>query len=626
MKRPFGIIKKFFIGNTLPNSQMAHQRLNNVRALAVFSSDALSSVAYSTEEILIVLQAIAATYVVNIAIALVLLLTILTLSYRQTIHAYPNGGGSYIVAKDNLGVIPGLIAASALLIDYVLTVSVSTASGIANFASIYPALQPYRIELSLLSIAIITLINLRGLRESGTAFAIPTYLFLGSSFTLLVVGAIKYFTGNLHPVMAGMYYIPHGVPIAETVTAFLLLRAFAAGCTALTGVEAISNGVPAFRKPEDHNAAVTMIVMAICLGTMIIGNATLARALHVLPQENTTIMSITAAAVFGKGSFMHLFHQTVTMGILLIAANTSFADFPRLASILSKDHFLPRVMSVKGDRLVFQNGILMLSLVSMLLIVIFKGSTHALLPLYAVGVFISFTLSQAGMVVRWHKRKSLLKAMVNGIGAVVTAVVAAIIVYAKFIHGAYIVIFVIPLVVMALLKIYHHYEHVRLLLKVGNHEPISRTATKHLVILPIGSTTSIARQALEELITFASRNVIIKAVHINIHDEHDPRREERAKEFAEWVKDLNEERIAEGYAPVTLDIIDSPFRSVIEPLDNYITKLAAEYPEHHIRIYIPELIASNWFAGIALHGHMGKALFEHFRSKGYQVSSIPKKV
>lgn len=620
-------VKRLLIGETLDNSQSVHQRLNKVRALPVFSSDALSSVAYSTEEVLIVLQGVAAAYVVDVSLALVVLLGILTMSYRQTIHAYPNGGGSYIVAKDNLGVLPGLVAASALIIDYVLTVAVSTASGIANIASYYPGLHPLQVELCLISIAFITLMNLRGVKESGTAFAVPTYLFLGSSVLLLIVGFTKYFMGDLHPIVAtGVRFIPVGVPVVNDITAFVILRAFAAGCTALTGVEAISNGVPSFKKPESHNAAATMMIMATCLAVLIIGNSVLAKILHIVPQENVTVMSQTAAAVFGKGSPLHMLHQIATMAILLLAANTSFAGLPPLASLLSKDRFLPRAMATKGDRLVFQNGIIALSLVSMLLIVIFHGSTHKLLPLYAVGVFVSFTLSQSGMFLRWRRLKQPLKAVINGVGAIVTAVVSIVILSTKFIHGAYIVVIVMPLIVMGLLKIHRHYERVRLELKIGNHKPISRLSSKHLVVIPIGNTTTVARRALEEVISFVSRSVVIKPVHINIHDEADPRRAERAAEFAAWVEELNEERAAEGYEAVHLEIIDSPKRSVLEPLERYIEQLVVDYPDHQIRIFVPEFIASEWFARMALHGHMGKAIFDHFRAKGYQVSSIPKRL
>lgn len=621
----FRALKRVLIGPTLETSQMSHQKLNKIRALAVFSSDALSSVAYSTEEILVVLQAVAAAYVVNIGAAIVVLLLILTTSYRQTVHAYPTGGGSYIVAKDNLGTLPSLIAASALLLDYVLTVSVSTASGAANIASLYPVLRPYQIELCIVSITFITIMNLRGMKESGTAFSIPTYAFLFSSLLLLVIGFTRYFTGNLPPAPQLSLDLPSGVPIINDITAFVILRAFAGGCSALTGVEAISDGVPAFREPADRNASITMMWMAACLGTMIIGNAFLAKLLHVLPARET-VMSQTAAAVFGRGSLLHQLHQWFTMGILLLAANTSFADFPRLASFLSKDKFLPRAMASKGDRLVFQNGIIMLAVLSCILIVIFKGNTHQLMPLYAVGVFVSFTLSQSGMVKHWIDRKQSAKAVVNGVGATTTAIVAVILMITKFAHGAWIVMLVIPLEVLGLLKIKKHYELVRQELKVGDHKPISRTSTKHLVVIPIGATTSIARQAMEDLLTFTSRSVVIKPVHINIHEENDPRRAERAKEFAEWMKDINIEREAEGYEPINLDVIESPLRSILEPLDSYIRKLENEYPGYEVKIYIPEFIPRGWFARVALHGHMGRVILDHFRDRGYHISSIPKRI
>jgi len=452
-----GLLKRWIVGRPMPLAQARHERLSKTVALAVFSSDALSSVAYATEEILLVLVlagAAAAHLSVPLALAITGLLLIVVVSYQQTIHAYPSGGGSYIVARANLGPTPGLIAAAALLIDYVLTVSVSVAAGVAALTSAFPSLHEHRIAFGVSFIALIAFANLRGVRESGRVFAVPTYLFVGTFAFMVGTGLWRWMQGDLVP-------LPPRV-MAETVplTGFLVLRAFSSGCTALTGVEAISNGVPAFKPSESRNAAITMGWMAGILGVLFLGITVLAWALGVTPSEEETVVSQVARALFGRDVFYYLV-QGVTMLILVLAANTSFADFPRLASLLSRDRYAPRQLTTQGDRLVFSNGIVMLGGLAALLIVLFRGETHALIPLYAVGVFISFTLSQTGMVRHWLVERGpgwRWRLAINGVGAAVTSVVTVVIAATKFSHGAWIVVLLIPVMVTAFRVVNRHYE------------------------------------------------------------------------------------------------------------------------------------------------------------------------
>ncbi len=401
------LLKRWLVGNPLKTAQATHQRLSKRLALAVFASDPLSSVAYATEEILLVLvpSSLAfAHFSIPISLMIILLLAILTRSYSQIIFEYPGGGGAYIVSKANLGEWPGLTAAASLMIDYVMTVAVSVAAGIAAITSAIPPLFPYRTVLGVFAIVIVLLVNLRGVRESGKVFAVPTYMFIGSMLLMLAVGTFQLLFGQLTPVVSQSVATQTAV---ESVSLFLLLRAFSSGCTALTGVEVISNGVQAFRPPEAKNAVITMIAMALVLGTLFLGISTMAYHLGVLPKDDETVVSQVARAIFGEG-FLYYLLQGSTMLILVLAANSAFAGFPRLASLLARDGYMPHQMELMGDRLVFSNGIIILGVFSCLLIVVFGGDTHALIPLYAVGVFLSFTLSQVGMVRRWLANADLI--------------------------------------------------------------------------------------------------------------------------------------------------------------------------------------------------------------------------
>ncbi|MEM4397697.1 MAG: amino acid permease, partial [Candidatus Woesearchaeota archaeon] len=422
----FEKLKKFIIGEALPNWEYKHQRLSKKIALAIFSSDALSSVAYATEEILLVLITagiFALSYSLPISLIIVFLLLILIISYRQTITAYPNGGGAYIVAKDNLGEKPGLIAAASLLMDYILTVAVSVAAGVAALTSAFPELLRYKIMIALIVIFFIMIMNLKGVKESGIVFAIPTYMFLFSFLVMIFIGFIKYFTGNIES-------LPHTeIAFSSSVSLFLLMRAFSSGCAALTGVEAISNGVPAFKKPESENAKKTLTIMAFFLSFLFFGITFLSFKFGITPQHDRTVVSMLAENIFGRNLFFFII-QGFTMLILFLAANTAYADFPRLCYFLAKDRYMPNQFKHLGDRLVFSTGIIFLSFAASLLIILFKGSVHLLIPLYAVGVFTSFTLSQSGMVVkniREKKEKWKRKAFINGLGALMTLIALLII-------------------------------------------------------------------------------------------------------------------------------------------------------------------------------------------------------
>ena len=572
-------IRRWLIGIPLATVRASGERLSKVVALAVFSSDALSSVAYATEEMLLVLVlagSLALDWSLPLSLAITLLLGILTVSYRQTIHAYPSGGGSYIVAKTNLGELPGLTAAAALMIDYVLTVSVSVSAGVAALTSAVPALHPHRVGLALLAIAIVTVVNLRGVRESGRAFAGPTYLFIGSLILMLLVGFGRFLVGGPPPAQAAE--VPP--PIAG-LTLFLLLRAFSSGCTALTGVEAISNGVPAFRPPESKNAATTMAWVAAVLGTLFLGITILSHLYGLLPREGETLLSQLAWQVFGGGPLYYLV-QAATMLILILASNTSFAGFPRLASFLARDRYLPTQLAHRGDRLVFSNGILLLGIFSCVLIVIFRGSTHALIPLYAVGVFLSFPLSQAGMVRHWlvgrgpHWRKSLL---VNGLGALATGLATGVLAVTKFTHGAWLVALVIPVLILWFRTVHNHYGAVGAQLSLARyHRPF---VPKHItVVLPISHVNQAVIPVLDYARSFGSD---IRAVSVDLEPE------ETAEVKTQW---------ALWGGGVPLVILPSPYRSFLAPCLAYIGEIREKDPDGWVTVILSEVIPARWWQNL----------------------------
>jgi len=581
-------VRRFFIGAPLANEQMEHERLTRFKALAVLSSDAISSVAYATEAILLNI-AVAGSgrlgLTLPICISIVVLLGIVALSYRQTIPAYPNGGGSYIVAKDNLGDLPGLIAAAALLIDYVLTVSVSVASGVQNLVSLFPSLGPDIVIIDVALIIVITLVNLRGVRESGSIFSIPTYVFIGSALLLIIVGILKSFIFGHQPLIGTF----HTIAPTENFSLFVILRSFAAGCTAMTGVEAISNGIPAFKKPEPHNAAVTLTWMATILATLFIGITILAMTYHVEANalSNPTVIAQIATQIFtGPLAFMFPVFQLATLLILTLAANTSYSDFPRLSSILARDNYLPHQFAFRGDRLAFSIGIIVLAILSSSLIIAFKGDTTLLLNLYAVGVFMSFTLSQGGMVLHWWRlrasRKGWLRSMlINGLGAFTTLVVVVILAYTKFTQGAWIVVILVPILVLMFELIHRHYKRVQA--ERTTDIPAQPGNVHHRLIVPIATMNAPAKQALSYARSISNQVV---ALHI-FSDKH------RADVFQEEWNRWQEKFPADEKIQLTLTRLGN--HSLSQQILSYVDQLHQEYPTDTLTVVLPEVEVSHWW-------------------------------
>jgi amino acid transporter len=567
-------LKRRVLGAPIPSHLARHERFSRITGLAVLSSDALSSVAYATEEILRVLMlggVAAMAYASPIGLVIAALLAVVVFSYRQTIHAYPNGGGAYIVAKDNLGRLPSLVAAASLLIDYVLTVAVSIAAGVAAVTSAFPDLPIGRVEFALVFLALLTFGNLRGIRDSGRIFAAPTYFFIVCLLGLVAAGAWKYAAGMLVTLPPDSHATAAG---ANVLTTFLLLTAFSNGCTAMTGVEAVSNGVPAFRPPESRNAASTLVAMGALSITLFLGVTLLAHAYGIVPTETETVVSQLARAIFGGRGLPYYAVQAATMLILVLAANTAFADFPRLASIVARDRFLPRQFMTQGDRLAFSNGILILSSLAALLLVAFGGDTHALIPLYMIGVFVSFTLSQAGMVKHWRAAGTVgwrSSAAVNGFGALVTGVVLAIVATTKATEGAWVIIVMIPLLVILFEITRRHYDEVAASLTLQAVTPESPPA-RHLVLVPIGGVHRAVVQALHYATSLAGE---VRAIYVDI----DPAATAAVREqWARW---------GQG---VALVVLDSPYRSLLEPLLEYIQQVRTADADAFVTVVLPEFV------------------------------------
>jgi len=646
-------LKRMLVGRAKRTEQAIHERLTKKTGLAVFASDALSSTAYASEEILLVLAVAAAygqtnafNYVVPITLVIAVVLTIVAISYRQTIHAYPSGGGAYIVAKENLGTTPGLVAAAALLVDYVLTVSVSIAAGVAAITSAaqgtrFAWLEEHRVFLCLILIAFIALANLRGVRESGALFAGPTYAFVISFLFMIGYGILHYFLypGSVAPVAAEQLKLAEGYHL-QPLTLFLLLGAFSNGCVALTGTEAISNGIPAFKQPEARNAATTLTWMAVLLTTMFIGTSLMAYFYHVHPHENETVISQFARIIFtGPMGWFYYVIQGTTALILILAANTSFADFPRLSSLLARDRFMPRQFATRGDKLVFSNGIIILAVFSGILVAAFGGDTSRLIPLYAVGVFLSFTLSQSGMVLHWlkagrahraaldvekdieglggahrsdaqdvsvegqkldhahvsvtpeslagqnqsdladkrkqaaHWKKSI---AINGLGAIATFIVLVVLVITKFLHGAWLVVVLIPLLVAMFKAVHRHYQQVAKQLTTEGLEALR--PIRHEVIVPVSGIHRGVLRALQYANSIAPGHVT--AVYIDLDDEL------TQKIRAKW---------DQWGGGVELVVLASPYRSLVSPLIRYVNRTMKEHDDQMITVVLPEFIPARWW-------------------------------
>jgi amino acid transporter len=574
------LLKRWLVGNPIKTAQAAHERLSKRLALAIFSSNSISSVAYATEEILLVLilaGTAALAWSIPVSLAILFLVIVLTISYRQIIYEYPEGGGAYIVARSNLGEMPALIAAAALMIDYVLTVAVSVAAGVAAITSAIPELFAHREALGLISIVFIVVVNLRGTRESGKFFAIPTYFAIGALGLMVLIGTFRSFTD-------GVAMLPLPSPAGgdlENLSLFLILRSFAAGCAAVTGMEVISNGVKAFRSPESENAARTMVWMSVILGSLFMGISWMAYHYGIMAKEDETVVSQLARLTFGTGVTYYTI-QVGTMMLLVLAANSAFAGFPHLASILARDGFMPHQMATFGDRLVFSNGIIILGFFACLLLVVFQGDTHALIPLYAIGVFVSFTLSQAGMVRRWLVKKGLhwrKKLIVNGIGAVTTGIATVIIAVTKFMQGAWIVFLLVAALIMIFRGIRRHYKAVaeQVMLTRDARPPRPR---RNLVLIPIGAVNKAVVRAVDYA---RSRGGEVRAVLIDVD------KEETAVVEIKW---------AQWGCGVPLIVLPSPYRSILGALLDYVEENLDKDPDCWITVVLPEILPARWWQNI----------------------------
>jgi amino acid transporter len=578
-------LKGVFIGRPLASEEEIGERLSKKKALAIFSSDAISSSAYATEEILKVLiaaSAVAIAYSIGISIAIAGLLAVVAISYRQVCRAYPNGGGAYVVARENLSQLLGLIAAASLLIDYVMTVAVSTASAIEQIQSVVPAVYDYRIEIAFVSITLITVGNLRGLRESGNIFAVPTYLFVGLALAMVAIGLYRIATGSATPVEQVNLFTPP----AEGFSLFLLLKAFAGGSVALTGVEAIANGVPAFKPPESKNAGNTMGAMAILLGVLFVGITIVANAFHILPtgQGGSSVVALVAGVTFGEGSVPVVLFAASTALILFLAANTSFNAFPRLAAILATDGFMPRQFSFRGDRLSYSWGIVLLAAIAFGILFAFGGDTHALIPLYSVGVFVCFTLSQIGMVKHWREVRDhgwQWRAVVNAFGACLTFVVLVVVASVKFVDGAYLVVILIPILVGMMLFISRQYRASSEQLAVKPGLVVGQPHREERVIVPIPGLNRAVVQAVN-----VARSIGDDVRAVFISDDPD----EAGRVRTQWEKQV---------PGVPLVVVESPYRALAGPLLAYLDVLDTAWPpdkEAPITfVVIPEYVARSWW-------------------------------
>jgi amino acid transporter len=596
-------IKEFLIGPPLPTAQIGEKKLNKIRALAAFSPDALSSIAYANQEIylgLVVAGSAGLVLAFPIGLAITGLLVIVGLSYYQTIQGYPSGGGSYVVARENLGTSPGLITGAALLIGYLLTAAVSLTAGVEAIASAIPVLWRYRVLMALVLLAIMTISNLRGLKETGTLMSIPVYLFLFVYLPMLGYGIFRFISGDGMPLAV---VAPHPeVP----VTLLLVLHTFSAGCTALTGIEAISNGVPAFKTPEEKNAGKTLIIMTLLMVILFVGSIGLTQYLGVIAASDETILSALARRLFG-GGFLYYLVQISTMLILAVAANTSFAGFPRLAAILARDSFLPRQFTGLGDRLVFANGIGILALATGALIILFSGNSHLLIPLFAVSVFIAYTLSQTGMVIHWWRLRGsgwLLKAGINGFGAFVTCLTLLVITATRFLQGAWISLLMIVILVSFFYRVRSHYRRIGRELSVHDLDKQEESCQKPRVIIPI---SGVHRGTLEAVKFSQSIAQDITAVYV---------------ELEEGGSAVLQEKWEELFPKIPLVILKSPFRSIVQPLLDFLDITDSQHADgQQATIVLPEFVPARWWHSL-LHNQtawlLKAALLYRRRKRGFQ--------
>lgn len=580
------VIKRILIGKPMESSRLSHEKLPKWKALPVFASDALSSVAYATEEILLALTSVAIvgssllSLTLPISVAILILLLMVTLSYRQIIKSFPGGGGAYIVAKEYIGKKTSLVAASSLMFDYILTVAVSISSGVAALTSAFPILIDYKVHIAVAFIILLMILNLRGITESATVFAFPTYIFVGFVVLMISMGIIQLATGDWvgYQTTATDSATPN--PALTLASIFIILRAFAGGCSAMTGVEAISNGVPSFREKSTKNAMITLYWMSGLLAFMFIGISILAIGYGILPTEHETVISQIASNVFGEGTIYYVFQLSTTM-ILFLAANTSFAGFPQLASILARDGFLPRSLSARGDRLVFSNGIIMLSVSAIVLVIIFGCETHALIPLYAVGVFLSFTIAQIGLFRKVLHDEGKMKSKIfllitSACGALVTGTVTVVTLIAKFSHGAWIVLIVVPISIYVLLRIKAHYTSVSKQLKLVESNVVD-IPMKTKVIIPVSGISKTVDRSLAYA-TSISDDIVAFSVVFDEEQETEMR-----EKWAKW------------YPNLELNLVYSKYRTLIRPLLDYITEVEKSNPDTMITIIIPQFVVKKWW-------------------------------
>jgi amino acid transporter len=619
--------RSWLIGRPLSTADAPHQTIGKMVGLAVFASDALSSNAYATQEILVILAVAGAagfSYVFPISIAIVLLLAIVSISYEQIIHAYPDGGGAYIVGRDNLGEMSALIAASSLLTDYILTVSVSISSGVAQIVSAYPATDEYRVPMAIAAVIFITVINLRGVRESGAAIAVPSFLFIIVMFVTLGIGMVRFLAGSLGTVVDPPELEIHGV--LTVVTPFLILHAFSSGTAALTGIEAISNGITAFKEPRSKNAGLTLVWMAFILASLFLGISFLTGQIAAVPSESETVISQLARTVFNGQGFLYLAVILATTVILILAANTAFAGFPRLSALMAKDGFLPRQLTYRGSRLVYSRGIVTLAVIASILIIVFQASVTRLIPLYAIGVFLSFTISQAGMALRWWKSGHLqhgqeivetgsklrfdplwkLKMVANGFGAVCTGIVMMVFAVTKFHDGAYVVLFLIPVMVAIFWSIHRHYKNLAKKLSLENFGILPPHTIRHRVIMPVSGVHQGTLAALRYARMLSDD---VTAVHITV----EPAESEKVRQ--KW------EMWGEGTRMVMLD---SPYRLFLEPLLDYIADISDQrQPGETITIVVPEFVSNNRITG-TLHTNTAEILRSQLKNQhGIVITNVP---
>ncbi|HET7653371.1 MAG TPA: APC family permease [Acidimicrobiales bacterium] len=612
----YAALKRLLVGRPIATTEQEHHRLSKVVALPVFASDALSSTAYATEEILFVTAAgagsslaLGLSKLVPISIVVAVLLFLVVTSYRQTIFAYPGGGGSYMVSRDNLGRYPSLVAGASLLVDYILTVAVSISAGVAALISLpaFRSLADQRVLLCILLIALVTIANLRGLKESGALFAVPTYLYVVCISGLVIYGLIRTYFGHIDPVPFKPDEFEGTLKAGGSLGLFLLLRGFSSGAVALTGVEAIADGVPAFRKPEAKNAAQTIVMMGLLLGTLFFGVSVLAHHLQPYPSHDETVISQMGRAVFGSGP-IYMTLQVATTAILALAANTAYADFPRLSSIIARDGFLPRQFANRGDRLVFSNGIVFLAAAAAALIIVFGGVTNALIPLYAIGVFTSFTLSQAAMVVR-HRRirePGWKRGMVvSGVGSVATFIVLLIVAITKFTVGAWLPIVVVPVIIAIFVAIRRHYDRVSDALAVTPSQ-VRREHLNHTVVILVGRIHRGVLKAIDYAESLRPQHIV--ALYVSYEDDDREAMERQWEEFG---------------VEVPLEVVTSKYRELIKPVEQFIDELDARWRNDTITIVIPEFVVGKWYEHI-LHNQSalflkGKLLFR----EGVVVTSVP---